>query len=121
MPEPDFYAVGDKEHLNATTVEEAVEEFLEDIFPDEAPDHVMVQGYVRLELKETHNSFSHCFDYMMECIDEEYNPEGETSPPPEIKEAFDKFVKVFVEKYPVWSCEEHGEPVRVDKKDYPNG
>lgn len=121
MSDPKFYAVGEREQLWATQIDDAVTEWLEECEEDfELPDHVMVQGYKEMELTEKHNAFGRALEELFETIGEEYDPMGETaSPPPiEIEDAFKAFVKVFVEKYPIWSCEKCGDPIRVDNEDF---
>jgi len=63
-------------------------------------------------------SFTYAFEQLMESIDEKLNPQGEIEQPSEIEVAYEAFVKTFVDKYPVWSCEPQGENILVCLKEY---
>jgi len=122
----DYYIVEgqDPEYLTAESVEEAVNEYIEspDFFhaqnTNTLPAIISVQGYKKMALSKDDPSFTYAFEQLMESIDEELNPQGEIEQPSEIEVAYKAFVKTFVDKYSVWSCEPHGETIPVSLKEY---
>ena len=124
MSDPHFYVVGEQEILTATSIEEAMTEYLEGTYPGEVlPETVAVQGYNPKVLNpETPWLFGRGLEDLIESADDEYaNPEDcGTTPTDKMKKAWGEFVKAFVEDYHVWQCEPCGDPVECNISDYNN-
>lgn len=122
---PDFYIVTemDPERLTATTQDEAIEAYLDSAeyahaeLNNKLPEVIQIQAYKKMVLSEDNGLFAFAFEQLNESIDEEFNPQGELKQDAEIAAAYQAFVKLYVEKYNVWSCEPYGETVSVNLRE----
>lgn len=107
----DFYAVGEKERLSAESIEEAVDEYLEEIHPDQPPETVMVQGFNTMKIRQISG-----LDEILERLDDEYaDPDGGgTEITDVIRAAWTEFEKVLRAEYRVWMCDHDGAAVEVN-------
>jgi len=106
-----FYAVGEKERLSATSIEEAVRDYIADTLPDKRAKTVMVQGYKPMIVSIGDSDL----ESLIERLDDEYaDPDGDcheiTDP---MREAWEAMSKVIISEYQAWAHEPDGEPVEV--------
>lgn len=125
--EPKYYAVGEKEYLTATSIDEAVEEFLDDVWTDNSPGDlsktVRVIGFAPKCISEDAPLFDRMIEGMIECLDDDFGgPDGQSDYElsDEAKQLFDALKAKVIDEYPVWQCEQVGEPVEVDLTPYIN-
>ncbi len=114
-----YYAVGEVERMTATSIQEAVEEFIEDREPDEIPETVEVQGYVPMEISD--NVFKSALERLAEDLADEYiDPDwcDSTDLPKSAMPHWEKFTEAIKKDYFVWWCEQHGKPIKVNVADY---
>jgi hypothetical protein len=119
-----FYDCRDSEHLEHESQYEAIEEYMDVLWPEVGNEHVpnllsklpktiRVTQYVRMPL-----SMPSVLDDLLERLDEEHaDPEGDfTRPTPAMKEAEAAFLDVVRHEYKVWMCEPIGhEDVDVEE------
>ena len=110
----EYYAVGDKERLRATTVEEAVKEFVNDTA--DLPETVKVQGYSRVILKEDDPCFRYTLEGLIGSLDENYAEVDGSGYTPSDKTLakFNEFKELLIAEYPVWYCVPKGAPVVIN-------
>lgn len=107
--ETKFWSVGrDHEHLTATSVEEAVEQYRNECWPNPVPDEVEVVGYAERELPAVATIAGYALETMCEWLDEnDYGyPDEPTEPTDALREAAAAFAQAVREHFPVWACEE---------------
>jgi hypothetical protein len=104
--EPQFWSVGDSERLRWTNIDDAIVEWIDDMYDATLPDEITVIGYAPMEVSTHHlNPLEHVLEY----LDEEYgDPDGAgwSKPTERMKEAERGFLRVVKEEYVSWSCEE---------------
>jgi hypothetical protein len=101
----------DEERLSFTSIQEAVEQWADDTFPDPLPETVTVYGYGRMKPKTCPTS---PLDDMLERLDEEYgDPEGyhETPVTDAMREAERQFIAAVLAEYDPWACVKVSEEV----------
>jgi hypothetical protein len=114
-----FYGIDDPEILNANTVEEAIEEYLESIEPDQAPKTLIVKGYKPREIDQ--NYFNNTLEQLGENLADEYgDPSGDRDEPIPLSAIvlWTAFCEQIKTHYRVWSCVETGEIVEVKTSEY---
>jgi len=124
MKKAKFYAVGEKEHLMATDIEDALLEYLDALDPGYKPKTVMVQGYAPRQPNAKEWIFDRCLEDTLELLDDEYgDPDGEyTQANAAMKAAMHAFAQVIMKEYDVWMCEKTGAPIKCAfDYDYGNG
>jgi len=111
-----YYAIGDPEHMVATDIDGAIEEWLEDvaILEEAVAADVVIKRYKPIQLTPDHNIFNRAFEDLMQTLDEEFgDPEGDGIKITDgMKQAMNTFAEVIITEYPVWACEEIGGPVK---------
>lgn len=118
---PKYYAIGDAETLSATTIEEAVEEFLSNHEGLELADDQVVQGYNPIILKPSCQSLDSGIETMIENLDENYGCPEESSDyslSDRAQAVFDELKRLVALEYPVWRCESVGEPIAIKLSDH---
>ncbi|MDX8383426.1 MAG: hypothetical protein R8M45_05050 [Ghiorsea sp.] len=111
----ELYAVGEKERLNATSIEEAAQEYRDETPPDKRTKTVMVQGYKPVVV----SIGDYDLESLLERLDEEYaDPNGDnTEITDRMREAWEAMSKVIISEYQPWGYEPDGEPVKVELKE----
>lgn len=121
MSKPVYWAVGDEERLTATTLNDAVEQYLDAIAPDPLPldDTITVVGYVRMTVTADPDRY---LATLLEDLDEEYgDPEGsdETKITDGMRGAAALFVASVIKEYDNWACEPlDGSEVEVQVREW---
>jgi hypothetical protein len=117
MSESTLYGIDNPELLNSSTVEEAIEEYLESIEPDRAPKTLIVKGYKPKEINQ--NYFNDALQQLEESLADEYgDPENSTPIPKSAEVLWAAFCCEVKKNYRVWSCVETGEVVEVKTSEY---
>ena len=116
-----FYAVGEKEVLTATSVDEAVQDYVDQCNSDgETPfAMVAVQGYIPSKITVAH--FERSMTECIEFLDENFgNPDAPSNyePSNKVKALFHVFAKQVAVEYPVWQCQANGPSLIVKVSDY---
>jgi hypothetical protein len=94
----------DEEQLSFTCIEEAVEQWADDCWPNPLPETVTVYGYGRMRVVTCPTS---PLEDMVERLDEEYgDPEGnyETPVTEGMREAERQFIAAVLAEYHPWAC-----------------
>ncbi|WP_286237940.1 hypothetical protein [Neptuniibacter halophilus] len=117
-----FYSVGEKDILTATSIAEAVQEYVDDRTDWDSPisEHVKVQGWDPACLTES-SCFEFAVEHLIECLNENYGaPDGDADYDlsEKAKALFNEFAKQVAAEYPVWGCERTGDPITVKVSDY---
>lgn len=104
--DPKFWAVGDLERLTATTPDEAIEDYLDNIEPRDWPEAIEVRGF--RPMVPSLPTFLAPLNEVLEALDEEYgDPEGDGHKPSEaMLEAQAQFLRTVCSEYVSWQCEE---------------
>lgn len=113
----------ERERLYATEIEEAVQEWYDDLYPDQiVPETVEVHGFAPMELPPAEKIAADVLEYVGEWLEEDYgDPDdgGPTNWNEKAKAAAAEFARVVREEFYVWACEPVArETVRV--ADYVN-
>lgn len=107
-PEPDivFYGINDPERLEYEDDDEAIEAYLDDLYPDDLPETIELCGYARREIKPEFLSDS-LLGSALEGLDEEFgDPDGNhTKPTQNMKDAEKVFIEAILAEYEPWMCE----------------
>ena len=118
-----FYSVGEREILTADTIDEAVQEFLDELYwvdeNPEIPETVEVQCYVRSTIDD--RCFVNILESLAENLDEEYgDPDGEIiyTPSEEVLATFEKFKEAVKADFKPWKYMPHGEAITVKTAEY---
>lgn len=106
-PEIIFWDACERERLTHSDIDEAIEEYLDQIASSEWPEIVTVKGYVRLapSIEEYEGTRVESF---LESLDEEYgDPDAYHATPPSeaMKAAELVFIKAVLAEYEPWQCE----------------
>lgn len=110
------------ETLTCTDPYDAVEEYLDDLYPTpikDLSDEVIVSGFEPMEVPE--EKFAEfILEDLLERIDEEFgDPSGQyTNPTAKMVKSSRDFVKTVVEEFDIWACELSGEQITVNLKEY---
>jgi hypothetical protein len=107
--EPKFWTCRrDEERLSADCVEDAMDEWVDHLFPDPLPETVTVYGFAPMELPSVEKLAGRAVDYLLELLDEEYgDPEGDPGEPTaKIKAAAEAFATILRAEYRAYTCEE---------------
>lgn len=125
MPEPKYFAVGERETLFAMDIDEAVNECLDEMWtdasPGDLPETFRVQGYAPRQIDTEDRIFTYMIEDLVERLDEEYGHEdkaGEYDLSTEAQKLLEAFKAQVIAEYPVYQCEMVGEAVEVDLAPY---
>lgn len=109
MPEqePDFWDACERERLTYEDIDDAIEEYLDQLAPGKLPETVEVKGYVRREpsISEYEGAM---LENLIERLDEEYgDPDAYHATPASenMKAAELVFIKAVLAEYESWQCE----------------
>lgn len=108
--EPKWWSVDrEREQLYATEIEEAVQEWLDDMGPGRPiPETVEVHGFAPMELPPVEKIAARVLEYLGEWLAEDYgDPDGydPTDWNEKAKAAAAEFARVVREEFHVWACE----------------
>ena len=113
----EFYGSEHQEILTAKTIEEHIQEYIEQIYPDLPEKEIEVYKYTTKKIENLRS------DWMLETIEEslseEYgDPEGNIEWPEECKKTWDAFISSIKENYTPWQCDMVKEPIKVKIEEY---
>ncbi len=114
MKKPEYYAAGEREILTADCIEDALVEYIEQVDPDAPISPVAIHGYARMQIDPESPLFMQALEGVLERLDDEYaNPESDEyiQPTQAMKDALKVFASVIIKEYPVWMCEQCGDPI----------
>jgi len=105
-----YYAIGDTNSITATNINEAIEQWLEDVaFCEEAAsEDVVIKRYKQMQITPDHYIFDRTLEDLMQTLDEEFgDSEGDnTKITNGMKQAVNTFAEAIISEYPVCACEE---------------
>jgi len=104
--EPKFWGINGPERLSATDPDEAIEEYLDDISPEEdTPKTITVYGYVPMQATLDPTRY---LENILEALDEEYgDADGDgTTPTDNMKLAMQICCDAILKEYRSWACEQ---------------
>lgn len=128
-----FYSVGERDRITAESVDEAVEEYIEDMYgiSNEGGDleHYMrlkgsveVQEYERLTISPDCDCFEWSLENLLDNLHENYgDPEDQyypTSFSEKAKAKYNQFKHQVIKDYPVCRLRAIGEPITVNLNSY---
>lgn len=119
-----YYSIGDRDQIYAQSIEEAVDEFLDDFYSLEGvnakpPKAVDVVRWKKIEIGEIPSE--RLLEDLIETLDENYgNPEycSDFKPSEDAMALLTQFLHMVSKEYPVWAMEEAGDPIPVDIAQY---
>ncbi len=105
--EPVYWGAPGAEQLSGQNEDDAVEDILEEIYPDPLPEVVEIAGFVPMDAAWAIDRIA-ILERCLEELDEEYgNPDGEPAKPTEAMVAAERaFLEVLKREYTPWACEE---------------
>lgn len=97
-----------QERLIHTTIKDAIEDYVDQMYPDTAPESLKVYGYAPMEVTDVEWHSRWVLDKLLIRLDEEYgDPDGDYSGETEaMKAASLEFVGKVLQDYAVFACEE---------------
>lgn len=97
----------ESEHLSSTDIDDAVDVWTYNRFPDPLPERVKVYGYARMELPSAEEIADRLTWMMFEWLDEDYaDPSADpTEASPALVSAALTFAETLRAEYPVFMCE----------------
>lgn len=111
-----YYSCSPYEELHHTTVDAAVEDWLDGLTDYPLPEALTVFRYVtkRVDEGDVKNASYLALEHLLSYLEEDYgNPEEGMSPTAEMESIMLEATRKVVERLDVWSCEEEKPPVRV--------
>lgn len=105
--EPTFFDWKESETLYCTSIEDCVEDFLEQVDIDSIPETLEITGYAPM-IPDIERIASWILDDLLETkLDDEYgNADGDYTKPTEaMKMASVNFVNEVLKEYKIWTCE----------------
>ena len=116
----DYYdCCEDREQLRHFDVDDAVEDYLDNLDPKDWPKEVEVWAWDRRVITPDH--ISGAAKTILEALIEEFdelqefgNPDVGTKETTAMRVAARQFVQTVADEYKVWACEQRPDPIRVD-------
>ena len=107
VKEPKFWTCNEHaELLRHVDYEEAVQEWVEDLWPEELPETLVVYGFAPIDLSGVDVDAERVLEHLLESMDEEYgDPDGSyTIATESMKAAAEVFVETIYAEYDTWAC-----------------
>jgi hypothetical protein len=102
-----MYSCTDVDTLTNTDPDEAIQEYLDHLEPEDWPQTITVMVYTRdvVSAKERQAFAERTLESLIEGLDEDYgSPDSYTDITPTMKAAAEAFVNAVLEDYNVWNC-----------------